>query len=76
MKKVATEPSVDLHVWNRNWPHHHAWCGSNKMLSLSFKRHYPGSVTEAFRSARPMVFGLALTLATYVLVVMVARFNS
>jgi len=49
------------------------------MLSLSLKRHHHDNVADAFMSAVPMVFSSALTLATFVLVVVVvvvARFNS
>jgi len=49
-------------------------CGLNRMLSFLLKRH--GSVADAYMSAVPMVFGLALTLATFVLVVVLPRFNS
>jgi len=47
------------------------------MLSLSLKWHARcGSVAGAFTSGVPRVFGLALTLVTFVLVVLVATFNS
>jgi len=46
------------------------------MLSLSVKQHQRGSMALVFMSAVPIVFGLALTLATFVLVVVVAYFNS
>jgi len=41
------------------------------MLCLSSHWHRHGNVADAFKSA----LGLALTLATFVLVVVVARFN-
>jgi len=46
------------------------------MLSLSLKWHRHGNVAVVFMSAVPMVFSSALTLATFVLVIMVAHFNS
>jgi len=46
------------------------------MLSLSFKQQHRGSVAGVFMSAVPMVFGLAFALLTFVLVVVVARFNA
>jgi len=44
-------------------------------MSLSLKQHPRDSIADAFMSAMPMVFGLALTLMTFVSVVVVARFN-
>jgi len=46
------------------------------MLSLPLKWHRPGSVADVFMSAVPMVLGLALTVMTFVLVVVVALFHS
>jgi len=47
------------------------------MLSVSLKRHQLGSIADEFRSAVPNVFGSALTLVTFVsVVVVVACFNS
>jgi len=45
------------------------------MLSLSLSDTFGGSITDAFTSHVLMVFGLALTLVTFVLVIVVARFN-
>jgi len=46
------------------------------MLSLSLQQPRHGRVVDAITSAMPAVFGSALTLATFVLVVVVAHFNS
>jgi len=47
------------------------------MLSVPLKRHQLGSIADEFRSAVPNVCGSALTLVTYVsVVVVVACFNS
>jgi len=48
----------------------------NKALSLSIKWRRHGSRADVFTSAVLMVFGSALILATFVLVVVVAHFNS
>lgn len=47
--------------------------GLNTMLSLSLKRHCPGSVMVTFTSGVPMAVGSATTLATFILEVVVAR---
>ena len=48
----------------------------NKTLSLSLKQHRRGSAVDTLTFAVPVVFGLALILATFVLVVVVdAHFN-
>ena len=52
------------------------WHSSNEMLCLSFKQHRRGRVADAFMSTVPMVYGFALTLVTFVLVVVVTCFNS
>jgi len=44
-------------------------------MSFSIKQHPRGSTADAFMSAVPMVFGLALTLMIFVSVVVVAHFN-
>jgi len=41
---------------------------------MSLKRHHHDSVVDACTSAVGMVFGSALTLAPFVLIVVVARF--
>ena len=46
----------------------------NKTLSLSLKQHRRGSAVDTLTFAVPMVFGLVLILATFVLVVD-AHFN-
>jgi len=53
------------------------------MLGLLLKRHCPGSIAVAFTFAVPLVFGSALMvfssalrLATFVFVIVVARFNA
>jgi len=51
----------------------------NKTLSLSLPQHRRGSKTDTFTSATPMVFGLdrlSPSMATFVLVVIVPRFDS
>ena len=48
----------------------------NKTLSLSLKQNRRGIAVDTLTFAVPMVFGLALILATFVLVVVVvAHFN-
>jgi len=46
------------------------------MPNLSLQQHRHGSIAAAFTFAVPMVFGSALTLATFILVVVLAGFNS
>jgi len=46
------------------------------LVCHSLKQHPPGSIADAFWSAVPIIFSLALILATFVLVVVVACFNS
>ena len=50
------------------------WHSSNKTLSLSCHRR--GSIADVLTSAVQMVFRSALTLAIFILVVIVARFKS
>jgi len=45
------------------------------MLSLLLKQHHLGNVVDAFMSAAPKVFSSALTLVTFVLVVVSLLFS-
>jgi len=61
----------------RKWLRIHlAWCGLNKTLDLSLNWHRHSSVANMFTSAVQVVYGLAITLATFVLVEVVAHFDS
>jgi len=51
-------------------------CSLNKTLSLLLSWHHSGFIVEAFMSLVLMISSLALTLVTFVLVVVVAHFNS
>jgi len=46
------------------------------MLSLSLQQHHRGSIADAFTSAVHMVFRSGLTLVIFVLVVVLACFNT
>jgi len=49
---------------------------SNKTLTLSLTQHHLGSILDLFTSVVSMFFSSALTFATFILVVVVARLKS
>jgi len=42
---VGTEPPIDL-ISELILPYHLTWCGSNKVVSLSFKQRLRGSIVD------------------------------
>jgi len=77
MVNASTLVMADLEFDSRKWLwNQHTRCSSNKMLSLSYKWHRHGSLVVMFMSAVPMVFGLALILANFILILVVAHFIS